>query len=57
MFERWEEPEFRARFTGSDVGRLDWPPVAEVATQVRIYRVSDRDRYRQGVAVPTEYAR
>lgn len=57
LFERWEEPEFRQRFAHSDIGRLDWPPMAEVATQVRIYRVSDRDRYRDGLAVPTEYAR
>jgi len=57
LFERWEEPEFRQRFAQSDIGRLDWPPMAEVATQVRIYRVSDRDRYRDGFAVPTEYAR
>ena len=57
LFERWEEPQFRTRFGESGVGRLDWPPMAEVATQVRIYRVSDRDRYREGLAVPTEYAR
>jgi hypothetical protein len=31
--------------------------MAEVATQVRIYRVSDRDAYREGVAVRTEYVR
>jgi hypothetical protein len=57
LFERWEEPQFRARFEGSPVGQLDWPPMAEVSTQVRIYRVGDRDRYREGLAVPTEYAR
>jgi hypothetical protein len=57
LFERWEEPEFRSRFADSALGTLDWPPMAEVATQVRIYRVADRDLYRKGLAVKTEYAR
>jgi hypothetical protein len=57
LFERWEEPEFRARFADSPIGPLDWPALAEVATQVRIYRVADRDRYRAGLSVPTEYIR
>jgi hypothetical protein len=57
LFERWEEPAFRERFAASPLGALDWPPMAEVAAQVRIYRVSDRDRYRAGLAVQTEYAR
>jgi hypothetical protein len=56
MFERREEPEFRQRFAGSATGRLDWPPVAEVAAQVRIYRPDDRDRYLQGTLPPTEFA-
>lgn len=57
LFERAEEDRFKSRFAGSDVGALDWPPMAEVATQIRIYRVADRDRYRAGLPVPTEYAR
>ncbi len=57
LFERPEEAEFKARFRQSEVGALDWPPMAEVATQIRIYRVADRDRYRAGLAVPTEYTR
>jgi hypothetical protein len=57
MFERWEEREFRERFAASRFGSLDWPPMAEVATQVRVYRVADRDRYRSGSAIPTEYVR
>jgi hypothetical protein len=57
LFERWEEAEFRDRFAGSSFGTLDWPPIAEVATQVRIYRAADRDRYRAGLSVPTEYVR
>jgi hypothetical protein len=57
LFERWEEPIFRQRFAGSMVARLDWPPVAEIAGQVRVYRPDDRQRYLGGVGVPTEYAR
>jgi hypothetical protein len=57
LFERWEEAAFRARFRGSAVAALDWPPLAEVATQVRIYRPGDRDRYLRGEPVATEYAR
>lgn len=56
LFERREEPEFRQRFAGSQIAQLDWPPMAEVATQVRIYRPDDRDRYLQGTLPPTEYA-
>jgi Dolichyl-phosphate-mannose-protein mannosyltransferase len=57
LFERWEEPAFRQRFAGSTTARLDWPPAAEIATQVRIYRPDDRDRYLRGEAAPTVYAR
>ena len=55
LFERREEPDFRQRFAGSALGRLDWPPMAEVALQVRIYRPEDRDRYFQGTPPPTEF--
>lgn len=55
LFERREEPDFRQRFAGSAVARLDWPPMAEVASQVRIYRPDDRERYLQGTLPPTEY--
>jgi len=57
LFERWEEPIFRQRFAGSTIARLDWPPAAEIAGQVRIYRPDDRERYLSGTGVPTEYAR
>jgi hypothetical protein len=57
LFERWEEPLFRERFTGSGASALDWPPYAEIAGQVRIYRPEDRDVYAQGQTVITEYAR
>ena len=57
LFERWEEPLFRQRFAGSSSGALDWPPAAEIAGQVRIYRPEDRDRYLKGEGTPTEYSR
>jgi hypothetical protein len=56
LFESREEQDFRQRFAGSTVAALDWPPMAEVASQVRIYRPDDRARYLQGIAAPTEYA-
>ena len=57
LFEAWEEPVFRQRFAGSMLARLDWPPAAEIAGQVRIYRPDDRQRYLNGDAPPTDYAR
>jgi hypothetical protein len=57
LFERWEEPSFRQRFAGSTIAQLDWPPATEIAGQVRIYRLDDRERYLNGTGVPTEYAR
>ena len=35
---------FRQRFAGSAIATLDWPPAAEIAGQVRIYRPDDRRR-------------
>ena len=57
LFERWEEPNFRQRFAGSAIATLDWPPAAEIAGQVRIYRPDDRRKYLSGNGVATDYAR
>jgi hypothetical protein len=57
LFEPWEEPIFRQRFAGSTLARLDWPPAAEIAGQVRLYRPDDRERYVEGTGIATEYAR
>ncbi len=57
LFESREEPLFRRRFAGNSIGALDWPPAADVAARVRIYRPGDRDRYYRGEPVPTDYAR
>jgi hypothetical protein len=56
LVESWEEPRFRARFSGhSDVGKLDWPPKYEVDRVVRIYDPRDRALYHRGEHVKTEY--
>jgi len=58
LLETWEEPAFRSRFAAQSViGRLDWRPAAEVASQVRVYRPDDRERYLRGAQPPTEYVR
>lgn len=56
LLERWEEPIFRERFTGSSAyGALDWPPRYDIDRQVRIFRVADRAAYLHGGHVPVEY--
>jgi hypothetical protein len=44
LFEAWEEPEFQRRFAEDRLGRLDWPPFAEMAGGVRIYDPEDFGR-------------
>jgi hypothetical protein len=57
LFERTEESEFRGRFARSEVGAVDWPPMAEVGGEVRIFNPDDRGRYAAGERVATEYVR
>ncbi len=55
LFERREEPEFRARFRGqSSLGALDWPPRIDLNRQVRVYDPADRALYQSGEKYPTE---
>jgi hypothetical protein len=55
LFERSEEQEFRAKFEGhSRLGGLDWPPIADINRQVRIYDPADLDRYKRGERVETD---
>jgi hypothetical protein len=55
LFERWEEPAFRKRFDGkSAIAPLDWPPIAEIDRDVRIYNPDDRAAYMGGVPVYTD---
>ena len=54
--ETWEEAQFRDRFSrASGLGRLDWPPAAEVGhpVSVRFYDPRDRRRFLDGGAVTT----
>jgi hypothetical protein len=58
LFERREEPEFRARFRNqSDLGGLDWPPRFDLNRQVRIYDPDDRARFLTGESYATENVR
>ena len=55
LLEAWEEPAFRARFERhSEYGALDWPPMAQIGTEVRLYNPADRARYYAGEATPME---
>jgi hypothetical protein len=56
LVEDGEEAAFRARFSGaSPLGRLDWPPAYELASQpiVRIYRPEDRVKHLAGERIVT----
>ena len=53
MFEAWEEPQFRERFSGERLGALDWPPFAEI-DGVKLYDPDDYDRHRHGERIVTE---
>jgi hypothetical protein len=53
MFEGWEEPQFRERFSGERLGALDWPPFAEI-DGVKLYDPDDFDRHQRGERIETE---
>jgi hypothetical protein len=54
-----EVSRFRARFVTQRLGRLDWPPRAEVHAPVRVhvYDAGERERYLGGGVVSTEHVR
>ncbi len=55
VLETWEEPQFRERFAAvSGLGRLDWPPSAEVGypMRVRFYDPAARSTFLSGRPVP-----
>jgi hypothetical protein len=55
LFELNEESEFRKRFGGhSRLGDLNWPPIADINHEVRIYDPADYDRYMTGEPVRTD---
>ena len=54
--EDWEEAQFRTRFAAAGtLGRLDWPPAAEIGglVKVRLYDPRDRARYIAGEPIRT----
>ena len=56
VLESWEEDQFKDRFAAhSPLGRLDWPPMAEVGrpVKVRFYDPRDRARFLAGEPVAT----
>ncbi len=56
LFETWEEPDFRRRFGAkSATGRLEWPPMAEIDRQVRIYDPAQYARFIRGESVRTDH--
>ena len=56
VVESEEEPEFRQHFAaGPGLGHLEWPPMADLNRQVRIYDPADRDRYLRGEKIETEF--
>ena len=56
LLESWEEPGFRAQFgRQSALGRLEWPPIAEIDRDVRIYDPADREPFMRGGSVRTDH--
>jgi hypothetical protein len=57
LVEAWEQPAFAARHGRSRLGTLDWPPAAEIRSevQVRVHRVADRAVFHAGSAVATDH--
>jgi hypothetical protein len=58
LFEGPEEGNFRARFAAtSEVGALDWPPMADILSRTRIFDPDDRQKYLTGQRVAPEFVR
>lgn len=56
LFEVAEEADFRKRFQGQGpVGELNWPPIADINHEVRIYDPAHADTYRRGEPVRTDW--
>lgn len=55
LLEANEVEAFRARFRGHTVlAELDWPPVLQVGTTMKLYDPADRARFHRGERVATE---
>jgi hypothetical protein len=53
--DEWEENAFRAKFAGTGIGDLDWPPEVDagITLRTRAWRVRDRESYVRGAAAHT----
>jgi hypothetical protein len=55
LIETEEAEPFKARFAGrSALASLDWPPVAQIGTSIRVYDPDDRRRFLAGETVASE---
>ena len=54
LFEAWEVPDFRSRFHNDRLGDLEWPPMAEINRNVRIYDPEDYEKHRSGAFIATD---
>jgi hypothetical protein len=57
VLEGGEIDMFRRRFAGTDVGRLDWPPVAALQERSFVYDAADRTGSRAPVAIAAAASR
>lgn len=59
VLEDAEEQRFRERFATERHGQLDWPPMTEMHTRVRVrvYDPAQQERYRRGERIQTEHIR
>jgi hypothetical protein len=59
VLDEWEEDGFRAKFVGTGIGDLDWPPQldAGVTLRTRAWRVRDRESYLRTGSLPTDRVR
>jgi hypothetical protein len=56
LFEKQEDLTFRQRFeTTSRIGGLEWPPIAQLGQEVRIFDPLDYERFRRGEKIETDY--
>jgi hypothetical protein len=55
LLEGWEQGDFVAKFgSTTPLGRLEWPAIADINHEVRIYDPDDYARYRAGERIVTD---
>jgi hypothetical protein len=55
VLDAWEESAFRAKYGFTSSAVLDWPPILDAGTshRTRLWRLSDRERFRDGEKLKT----